>query len=59
MRSGSLADFSILTALWFMMFAASSQTMIMTPLMPIVQAQFDVPPEYLGTLTPSCWASVH
>ncbi len=50
MRSGSLADFSILLSLWFMMFAASSQTMIMTPLMPIVQAQFDVPPEYLGTL---------
>ena len=50
MRSGSLADFSILLSLWFMMFAASSQTMIMTPLMPIVQAQFDVSPEYLGTL---------
>lgn len=50
MRSESLTDISILTALWFMMFAASSQTMIMTPLMPIVQAQFDVPPEYLGTL---------
>ena len=50
MRSGSLADFSILLSLWFMMFAASSQTMIMTPLMPVVQAQFDVPPEYLGTL---------
>ena len=50
MRSGSLADISILLALWFMMFAASSQTMIMTPLMPIVQAQFAVRPEYLGTL---------
>lgn len=50
MRPGTLADYSILLALWFMMFAASSQTMIMTPLMPIVQAQFEVPPEYLGTL---------
>ncbi len=50
MRPGTLADYSILLALWLMMFAASSQTMIMTPLMPIVQAQFAVPPEYLGTL---------
>ena len=50
MRPGTLADYSILLALWFMMFAASSQTMIMTPLMPIVQAQFDVRAEYLGTL---------
>ena len=50
MRSSTLADYSILLALWLMMFAASSQTMIMTPLMPIVQEQFDVPPEYLGTL---------
>ncbi|MCY3772171.1 MAG: MFS transporter [Gemmatimonadetes bacterium] len=50
MRPGTLADYSILLALWFMMFAASSQTMIMTPLMPIVQTQFAVPSEYLGTL---------
>ena len=50
MRTGIFADMSILAALWLMMFAASSQTMIMTPLMPIVQAQFDVPQEYLGTL---------
>lgn len=50
MRPGTFADYSILLALWFMMFAASSQTMIMTPLMPIVQAQFAVRPEYLGTL---------
>ncbi len=50
MRSGKLSDLSILLALWLMMFAASSQTMIMTPLLPIVQAQFDAPREYLGTL---------
>ncbi len=50
MRSGSLADLSILLALWFMMFAASSQTMIMTPILPIVQEQFDVPEEFLGTV---------
>ncbi len=50
MRHGTLIDTSILLALWLMMFAASSQTMIMTPLLPIVQAQFEVPSVYLGTL---------
>ena len=50
MRPSTFADLSILLALWFMMFAASSQTMIMTPILPIVQEQFDAPREYLGTL---------
>ena len=50
LRSSSFADLSILLALWFMMFAASSQTIIMTPILPIVEEQFDVPREYLGTL---------
>ena len=50
MRSSNFADYSILLALWLMMFAASSQTMIMTPILPIVQEQFEVRAEYLGTL---------
>ena len=50
MRPSTFADFSILLALWFMMFAASSQTIIMTPILPIVEEQFDVPREYLGAL---------
>ena len=50
MRPSTYADLSILLALWFMMFAASSQTIIMTPILPIVEEQFDVPREYLGAL---------
>lgn len=50
MRPSTFADLSILMALWFMMFAASSQTIIMTPILPIVEEQFDVPREYLGAL---------
>ncbi len=50
MRPNTLIDTSILLALWLMMFAAGSQTMIMTPLLPIVQVQFEVPSVYLGTL---------
>ena len=50
MRPSTFADISILLALWFMMFAASSQTIIMTPILPIVEAQFDVPRENLGAL---------
>ena len=50
MRPSTFADLSILLALWFMMFAASSQTIIMTPILPIVEEQFSVPREYLGAL---------
>ena len=50
MRRDAWIDTSILLALWLMMFAAGSQTMIMTPILPIVQAQFEVPSVYLGTL---------
>ncbi|HIG45676.1 MAG TPA: MFS transporter, partial [candidate division Zixibacteria bacterium] len=46
-------SYLILFALWLMMFSASSQTMIMSPILPLVGDQLHIPQEYLGTLITS------
>lgn len=44
------SSYLILFALWLMMFSASSQTMILSPILPLVGEQLHIPQEYLGTL---------
>tara|TARA_B100000029_G_scaffold514102_1_gene615689 strand:+ start:2536 stop:3744 length:1209 start_codon:yes stop_codon:yes gene_type:complete len=50
MKSRKFSDLGLLVALWLMMFAASSQTMIMSSILPNIQANLGIPAEYLGTL---------
>ena len=40
----------ILTALWLMVFAASSQVMIIAPILPVIGRELHVPEAWLGTL---------
>ena len=53
MPDNRFSSYLILFALWLMMFSASSQTMIMSPILPLVGDQLHIPQEYLGTLITS------
>jgi len=47
------SPFLILFALWLIMFSASSQTMIMDPILPQIEHQLHIPQAILGTLATS------
>ncbi|HEY0100597.1 MAG TPA: MFS transporter [Pyrinomonadaceae bacterium] len=54
MHQGNSKDHLILSALWLLVFSASSQIMIVSPMLPQLGRELNVPEAVQGTLVSAC-----